>query len=254
MKRTLMTVILAMGCSRQPAPVHPVVATVDGVTIDEKDVELRLRVDNHGPERRTAVDAIVREQLLAARARAVGLDQDPGYLETVSGYKAQLAALERHERAELYFKKEIAAKVTVSPDEARAYFEANKERLATDLHVFQIFVRGEKELQAAQAQLAGGAPFESVGRDLGWMKSVQVPETWRSVIYTMKPGETSGVLKGPKDRYWIIKLVDRRANPDVKFEDVEAQLTDAVKSEKIEALRAQTDRDLRARAKVEYME
>jgi parvulin-like peptidyl-prolyl isomerase len=255
--KKIFVAVLLVGCSRQPPPAHPeVVATVNGVPINEHDVQVRLRADGHGGggERRTVVDGIIREQLISARARELGLDKDPGYLETLRAYQAQLAALERHELSELYFRREIAGKVTVSPDEARAYFDSNRVRIASDVHVLQIFVRGEQELHEAQAKLDAGASFESVARDLGWMKWVQVPESWRAVVYTMKPGEVSGVLKGPKDRYWIIKLVDRRQDDSVTFESVQAQLTDAVKSEKIEALRARTDRELREQARIEYAE
>jgi parvulin-like peptidyl-prolyl isomerase len=216
--KKILLVAVVGACSRQPTPAHPEV--VANVPTNEHEA---------------------REERLAARAREIGLDQDPGYLETVRVHRAQLAAFERHELAELYFRKEIAGKVTVTPDEARAYFDANAVRIASDVHVLQVFVRGEKDLHDVQAKLDAGATFESVALDLGWMKWVQVPEAWRAAVYTMKPGEVSGVLKGPKNRYWIIKLVDRRQDENVTFEAVQAQLTDAVKSEKIEALRARVE-------------
>jgi parvulin-like peptidyl-prolyl isomerase len=133
------------------------------------------------------------------------------------------------------------------------------------VHVWQIFLRHEGEIEAARRELEAGVPFEEAARrrfpnvpasagafwDVGWVRLAQAPEAWRDELAKLEPGATSGVLRGPKNRFWILKLVGRRENPALTFEAVKPAVVEAVRAEKIEARRAEKERELRARAKVE---
>ncbi len=47
-----------------------------------------------------------------------------------------------------------------------------------------------------------------------------------------------------EDRYWIIKLVDKRWNRNVRYEDVETRIKDTLKSKKIQQFQEEFNREL----------
>ncbi len=245
------------------------VATVNGKPLTELDLLYKLKTDSHQdamkPEfRQNVLGLLIRDELVLQRGLELGLDADPSYAEPVRKLEVQLAALRRKQMADLYFRHEIAAKVEVSEAEAKRYFDAHQERISTQLHVLQILRRTRGDIEQAKQALDGGARFEEVARstfpglaegqtpwDLGYLRWVQVPPEWRDAIYAMKPGETSAILTGQKDRFWIVKLVDLRKT-DAQFESEKQGLMEILKSEKLTELRAQAEQQLRARAKIVY--
>ena len=89
--------------------------------------------------------------------------------------------------------------------------------------------------------------------DLGYLRWKQIPESWRNVNYDLNEGEVSGVIRGPNNRFWIIKLIDRRENTKTTFESIKPTILQVLKTEKVEELREKTDKDLRARASIVYL-
>lgn len=269
------------GHSPSPAPASSlrpevvekdVLATVNGTPIREVDVLYKLRSDSHQTEmkpdfRKNLLEGIIREQLAYERAVELGLDSDRSYQEEVRKLEAQLAAVKRKALGDLFFQKEIAAKAEVSDADVKRYFDDHVEWFRTDLHLLQILRRSETSIEEARAALAKGVPFDEVARgdsppppegtqkpwDLGYVKLSQVPEPWQKVAESLKAGETSDVIRGPKDRFWIIKLVARRQGPEVSFEAIQPALASRLKAAKIEELREKTERNLRDRARVVYL-
>jgi hypothetical protein len=66
----------------------------------------------------------------------------------------------------------------------------------------------------------------------------------------MKPGDTSDILRGPKQRAWILKLVERRQNDAVTFESVKGPLIEALQRAKTVEYRKQAIEKLREAANV----
>lgn len=279
----LIVAFSALACgSREPTPnpskgaapavsANDVLATVNGVPIREVDVQLKLKSDMHTSEqnplfRKNALDAIIRQELIRQKASELGLESDPNYQQKTRQLEAQLNAVKRTELGELFFRQQVAGKAAVSEEEAKKYFAENTARIQTELHVFQIlWSKEDASVEQAKKDLDGGARFEDVARrhyptttteqtpwDLGYMKWSQIPDSWRKPIEAMKPGEVSGIIHGPKNRTWIIKLVERRVNPEVTFESVKAPLIENLTSVKIEALREKSERELKEKAKIVY--
>jgi len=248
-----------------------VVARVNGAPITEADVRLKLQNDNHeaaaapASERRKAVlDSLISREILAQKAGSLGLDQDPRYQEGLRKLEAQLVAYRRQELSELLLRRESEKRATPSDDEARAYFEENGKRIRTQVHVLQILRRSEAAITEARSAIERGKSFDEVALgmfpglpegqrpwDLGYLSFSKVPEPWRETVYDMKPGEMSGVLRGPNERFWLVKLVDTRDDPNATFESVkEAVLTD-MKGSRQQRVREDLERELRAGARVE---
>jgi hypothetical protein len=72
------------------------------------------------------------------------------------------------------------------------------------------------------------------------------------VVYDLKPGQHSNIIRGPNRRFWIVKLVGRRENSSLTPADVEKEIKEILKAGKVRQLRAKTLQDLRDQARIEY--
>lgn len=252
-----------------------VLSTVNGTPIGRDDVMYQATIVEGRKQQaltqdylKKVLDGIIRDELIYQRAVALGHDADPGYQSALSLAMVQINAYKRKKLAEVFFRREVTEKAIVSDGEAQAYFAKNALRIRAELHVQQILVRKEAEIKTILKELKQGASFASVARrqfpnlpnlpnlprepwDLGYLTWNQMPESWRNVVYDLKPGEHSGIIRGPNRRFWIVNLVERRENSNLGFADVEKQIKNLLKDAKVEQLRAKTLRDLRDKARIE---
>lgn len=254
-----------------PVPGDEVLARVNGIPIFRSDVKLKLDTSGHetkaSPEsEKNLLEALISREVVAQRARAQGLDKDPEYLDDATKLGAQARGFERQALSELFLRREGARRGAPSEEDARAWFEANKQRVQTELHVYQILRRSEAQATEARNAIQGGKSFEEVAEslipalpdgkkpwDLGFLSFSKVPEPWREWVYELEAGQTSGIIRGPNQRYWIVKVVEKRTNPDTTFESVrEAVVADMGKNGQ-EAARAAVEAELRKSATIEYV-
>jgi len=273
------------GPGAQPAPaavgVTPAAAAagvgealvqVNGVPISREELQAENvptagspdAADRPSPNTQALLFAVVQKELAAQRAVALGLDQDPEYQAQLRQQQAQLAAWKRKQLAALFFRHELQSKAVVGDDEVRAYFDANRERIGTELHLLQIFLRDPTRIEAAKKALDAGRAFADVARDqtpgiperstpwdLGFQRFAQMPPAWLDVVYGLKRGQRSGVIKGPNERFWIVELVDER-KVELGFDEVRDALRAQLQSQKLDALRRAVDSELITGAKVVY--
>lgn len=267
----------ASGSSSSPAGTNraasqAVVARVNGAPITEADVELKMQAPMHeaapmpAEEKKKAVlDNIIGREVMAQRALSLGLDQDPKYQDDLKKLEAQVADFKRTALSELLLRKE-GEKRTPTDDEARAYFTKNEKRLRMQLHVLQILKRSEAEIVEARSMIERGKSFEDVAAsyfpnlpqgqtpwDLGYLPFYKIPEPWRETVYDMKNGEMSGVLRGPSDRYWLVKLIDVREDTAMTFESAKEAVLQDMKANKVQHAREGLEKELRATAKIEIV-
>ncbi len=252
-------------------PTKDVLATVNGTQIGEADVRFALSSGGHNKgvppvHRKNILEVIIRGELICQRAAELGLDANPGYQERLRRMEAQINAFKRKELSALFWR-EIAGGAVISEADAKKCFAENDARIRTELHVWQILRRKEGLIEKALNDIEQGASFEEVARkqfpklpktagvpwDLGYLRWKQVPKAWRNVVYDLKNGEVSGVIRGPNKRFWIIKLIDMRENPDITFESVKPTIMEVLKNARIEELRKKITQDLRAKASIVYL-
>ncbi len=248
-----------------------VFATVNGVKIGEADVRLALSASGHDknktPEhQKNLLRRMIQRELVRQRAVELGLDVSSRYREKLARMEARINAFKRQELSELFWR-ETARNARVGDAEARKYFTDNATRIRTELHVWQLLWRKKSQAERALSDLRQGASFEEVARkrfpklpqaagvpwELGYLKWKQVPKPWWDIVYDLKRGEVSGIIQGPNNRFWIIKLIDNRQDRDITFESSKAIITEVLKSEKVEKLREQINRDLRAQATIVHL-
>lgn len=257
------------------ADARDVVATVNGAPITQLDVRLRLGRDGHkeaqesapsAPQLANVVETVIGEELAAQRAAELGLDADPKYREGLQKLEAQVVAYRRKALSELFWERSVDKSAAPSDAEARQFFEANRRQIGTALRVRQIMRRGEASIEEVRQKLERGARFEEVAAslfpsrrpdetpwDLGWMSWYKLPEAWRKVAYELKPGEVSGVIRGPNDRYWMIEVVDRREDAEVSFDAAKPAILADLRRGRLEAARERARAELREKARIQRL-
>lgn len=270
----VLTSALTLSCNQRQSPsTEGVVATVNGKPITEADLLLNSRKAPGHQAAGTEADSkkvlenIILQELASQRAAELGLDTDPAYLEELRRLEAKLTALKRERLSEVFFQRELIQKTQVSDTEAQQYFAENTARLRTEFKVWQILRRDESQIQQAKNDLAQGMPFEDVAAkqfpnlpatvrkpwEMGYLRWNQVPEAWQSVIYDFKVGQTSDIIRGPNNRFWIIKLIDKRENTGVTFEQIKPMIIGVLKNEKARRFRDKIIRELRDKANIVYV-
>lgn len=283
-RRLLLISVLGLcACERNkpaPAPVPPptvtpalgseVRATVNGVPITGLEVGARLAGAAMGPmgekanaaQQRTALEQAIDEELLAQRALELGYQSQQASDGGVPDAKARESR--RHDLAKQFRMKELLEKAVVTPEETRAWFDAHLARVQAELQVQFIIVHGKATGDAVLASLAKGQSFDEVAlaqfpkapdpkpwavQPMSWF---QVPPPWWAQLDKLEAGKTSGLIADEGDRFWIVRLVDRKPNPAITFEASEPPIAASLRAAKFEARREEVLKELRAKAKIEF--
>ncbi len=138
-------------------------------------------------------------------------------------------------------------------EDCRACYDAHPERFETEEHVRAAHIvrhcsgnaleehAAHAELKEVRAKIEAGEPFESFTRsnndcpddngDLGFFGRGQMVPEFEEVVFSMKPGEVSGVFKTPFGLH-IAKLLDHIPAAPRDFEDVIEEVRDHLVTER----------------------
>lgn len=250
-----------------------VVVEVNGVPLTRDEVGGSARAPGtHGapdaPESESdTLQRMILDELVAQRAVQLGLDQDPTYRQSLREAEARHRVWKRAQLVALFERWQDSQRAEVSEADARAYFAANEARIRAEVRVGQILVRDEATANQCLHDLQSGVSFDDVARrlvpvvvggndrpwELPFVRWNQIPEAWRAPLQTLEPGQITGILRGPNHRFWILKLLDRRAQPEMRFEDVRDEIRQTLQAERAVTLRAGLRDDLRRNAQVNYI-
>jgi parvulin-like peptidyl-prolyl isomerase len=278
--------------------------SVNGVTVTSAEVALArywakleapYQASDDAKVTALAVDKVVADILLASEASAAG--EALGKKETKEGIAAfrnrvggeaayqdvlrvtgasedDLARLvERHRLARRYVEQRIAPAVTVSEDEARAWYEQPGHQVHhfDQIRIRLIFInskegesadaeaKARERIEAAAARIGGGEDFAAVARavsedlsrqiggEIGWISRGAILGQMEDLVWRLDTGATSGVLHGPYG-FALIQIVDRRpAGPspseevrDSVISDLEADRTAQAVAAAVAELRSKT--------------
>lgn len=258
--------------SAEAAAEGKVLARVNGVPITALDLELKLQNDSHEAvpseeRRKNVLEQLITKEVLAQKALLSALDKESKYQEGLKKLEAQVRAYKRQELAELLLKREGEKRSQLTDEDALAYFQKNEKRIRTQVHVLQILRRSEAAIVEVRSAIERGKSFDDAARDLfpnlpegqrpwdlGYLSFYKVPEPWRETVYDMKPGEMSGILRGPNERFWLVKLVDVKEDEGLTFASVKDAILTDMKAGKVQKSRETLERELRAGAKIELVE
>jgi len=246
-----------------------VLATVNSVPITEKDLKQSLKRGAHGeavnPEAsENALQTLVRNELVYQQSLELGLEKNPEYRRKIDEVEAQLRDYKKQELMPVY-RDYIKNKAVVTDSEAKEYFEKNSKRIQTKFHIWQIFYKGgEARIAEDYKDLKSGMSFEKVALrrfpglpkgmkapwDIGYLYWFQLPTPWQGVLDRLEPGQTSEIIKGPNERFWVIKLVDRLLDPKITFATEKGKIIEVLRKQKADELSESMLSQMRKKSKI----
>lgn len=267
------TAVLAAagGCSR-----GDVVATVNRQAITARELDKRVSFFElayghrlKGSEYRTArgqvLDMMIDEEIIIQEARRRRLlptsKQVDAELKRVEDYirnrvfggsqrryedglkKAGLTRddirryVERQLMGDMLYR-QVTAKVTVTPQEVRAYYDKNRAqfREPEQVRLLEIRVNSREDGEKALQELKAGADFKAVaakystdplakrnGGDHGYVTRDRLVQEVADVAFKMKPGETSGIFQSHYALH-IVRVEDKKPGKEYTFDEVKDNL------------------------------
>jgi parvulin-like peptidyl-prolyl isomerase len=176
------------------------------------------------------------------------------------------ARIEKNMMIQTVFSDTVTAKVKVSDEEVKQYYEKNASRFKQpeSVKLRLISAKDEKKAQDILAKLKSGDDFGEIAYnmsedsyrekrgDVGYMhKGRMVPEI-EEAAFKLKIGETSGVINA-ENTWLIIKLEDKKPEHQLPFEEVRDKLKRDLEKERTKELNEKWIADLRAKAKIEVL-
>jgi peptidyl-prolyl cis-trans isomerase C len=241
----LATILAVSSAGRSFAQEDKVIATVGGETITEADLTLALAdLDQQfarlpdDQKRAAALSAVIEIKLLAADAKAKGLDQS-------DDFKRRMAFLQQRALHSEVIGKEVEAKITDEEIRKRYDTETANTPPANEVHARHILVKTKEEAAAVVKQLDGGAKFEDIakekssdagsgtqGGDLGWFGAGQMVPEFEKAAFALEVGAYTKEPVQSQFGWHVIKLEDKRAQQPPAFDQVKEQLRSMLLREK----------------------
>lgn len=245
-----------------------VIAEVNGVAITTEDFKKELellppylkQMAETADGRKEMLDSMVVRELVLQDAQKQGVDKSPEVAARMEDMKKRVVV-------EAYLKKKVEEGANVSDADLQKFYDQNKDKFKTgdQVKASHILVKTEKEAQDVLAQLKGGAKFEDLARkhsvdpagqkggDLGWFgKDAMIPE-FEKVVFAMKEGDISGVVK-TKFGFHVIKLTGKRPAGVLPFAEVKEQLKANLMPQKQQEVFAKVKEELKKSAKLSIKE
>ncbi len=264
----VLAVALALaGCERDhraqapAAPFSPVIAEVNGETITQRDLDAAiamlpesLRQQRADPAvRRQIIERLIRERLLAQKARELGLHLDPEF-------RQKMARIERHLLADAAREWKEDALPEPTEAEIRAWYESHPDAFTTpeQIHARHILVADEAsalkllrhlrrkpdDFAAIAARVSLDDNTRARGGDLNWFpRGVMVP-AFEKVAFSLEKGEIGGPAH-TRFGWHVIQVVDRKPASRQPLDQVRDEIVSILRHRLWEAWIAQLEKSAR---------
>ena len=201
---------------------------------------------------------------IAALRAEYGKDVKEALREQGVDYEKWKADLWENIMIETLIEREVDRRVTVSDAAVKRYYNAHRNEFEKpeQARARQIVVTTESEAQniieileegnvkfSALAKEKSIAPESKKGGDLGYFARGEMPVEF-NIVFDLKPGETSGVVKSPYG-FHVFKLVDKRPAGKRSLQAVYSEIKDALYEEKREQRYRRWLKQLRSSTKFE---
>jgi len=240
------------------------VADVNGTAITTQDFKDEvdrlppyLKPMVQSPEgKKELLDSMVVREIILEQAKKDGVDKSKDVADRLEDLRKRLIV-------ETYLKKKVEQEAQISDAELQKFYDENKDKFKTGEQVkaSHILVKTEKEAQDILAQLKSGENFENLakkystdstaakGGDLGWFsKGAMVPE-FDKVVFGLKEGGLSGIVK-TQFGFHIIKVTGVRSAGIRSFDEVKEQIKTTLLPAKQQEIFQKMKEDLKKNAKV----
>ena len=243
-----------------------IIAKVDGREVTEQD--LHALVQNlgqnaarfSGPEgRKQLVEELITQELFYSDALEKGLDKDAEFIAALDSMKNNLL--------KQYALSKLLSSITVSDEEAEAYFNAHTEMFkpqpsATASHILvstqeeaeKILTEINEGLDFAEAASKySSCPSNARGGDLGQFQKGQMVPEFEEAVFSMQPDEISAPVQ-TQFGFHIIKAGQVNEATDVTFEEVKENVKRHCAQVKSNEIYLNKQTELKAKYPVEIIE
>jgi len=201
-------------------------------------------------------ESVINQKLLYNEASKLNLDKNAAVQKQIEEARKEIIIKE-------FLRREIEDKVVVSDEDAKKYYEANKDKFkeSEKIKVSHILVETEADANDILAKLNGGADFAALakekstcpskekGGELGLISKGQTVPEFENAAFALQAGQVSGVVKS-QFGYHIIKVTEKEPEKLLSFNDVKDQLKQMLLADKQKERFEQILKDLKDKNKV----
>lgn len=233
---------------------------VGDVVLTRNDFNNLLPADHNAEfnerEKRDYLQRWVEIELLYQEALARGLKEDPRVRERIH-------KLEKEFLADHLLFLEMRERVRVTDREIEQYFQKHRREYTREYRVRHILLNSREKAEEVRNMIGSRSfsylanrysvdPEAGRGGDLGYLtKGNMIPEL-EEAVFSMEPGEVSGIIKS-RFGYHILKLVgSREALGKIHMEDVRGEIMNYLIMKKREQAYEEFLRHLRQKIGVSY--
>ncbi len=202
--------------------------------------------------KRKLLDGMISNKVLAMEASRLKLDEDPlvqhGINMLVEQAMARLAI------------QHIKEGITIKEDDIKKYYEKNQEEFKQPEKVWasHILVNKKRDAKKILKKIKSGKDFSQLasenstciskdqGGDLGWFSRGKMAPAFEKAAFSLKKGETSGVVKS-QFGYHIIKLKDRSEAGVMGFRKASKVIEKKIKSQRVKLERIRLKEKLKVK-------
>jgi parvulin-like peptidyl-prolyl isomerase len=166
-----------------------------------------------------------------------------------------------------FIKNIIVPRITISDKTLKEYYDEHKQNFVypARFRIQQITLKNMDEAKDALDNLKNGADFSweakrkstdsaaPKGGDRGWLTVAELPEPLREIIFNLKPGDISSVIK-IDSRYMIVRLIGKTDEEVEEFNKVKNDVYRACYAEQINNLYNEYVNRLKKEAMIEIYE
>jgi peptidyl-prolyl cis-trans isomerase C len=223
-----------------------VLAEVSGATITTEDFKKELEnlppylkpMTETAEGKKEMLETMVIRELILQQAKKDGVDKSQLVADKLEDIKKRLIV-------EAYLKKKVEEQANISDADLQKFYDENKDKFKSgdQIKASHILVKDEKLAQEILGKLKAGGSFEELakknsmdsagakGGDLGWFSKGSMLPEFEKAAFSLKEGETSGIVK-TKFGFHIIKLTGKRAAGQRDFAEVKDQIKAALQPTK----------------------
>ena len=254
--------MFALSC-RKSAPPPGVIASVGTRTITLDDFTRYLErnagatLSQLAPQAATALlYQQIEEILLSEKAAQKGINVSKATVAEAMRNDPGSTAVEKEDelRRTRLLAEETAKLPPAAESEIDDYFQKHPEefRSGEQVHARQILVHTDADAAAALKELQGGETFEAVskkyskapnaarGGDIGLVERGQLPKIFEDVIFTLKPGSISPVVKSDPNFFHIFKVDELRPAGNFTLDQAKPLIEEKLREERLRTAIDQT--------------
>jgi peptidyl-prolyl cis-trans isomerase C len=224
-----------------------------------------------------ADDREVDEQIATLKKR---FPSEADFAKTLSSMNLTEAELKAQYKQDMAIKKlidqQIASKVTVTDQEAKAFYDANPDLFKSPetVRASHILIqvpqnaseadkaKAREQITAIQKRLQKGEDFAAVaketsqcpssakGGDLDYFSRGQMVGPFEEAAFSLKPGEMSGIVE-TQFGYHLIKVTDKKDAGVVPYDEIKEKIEQHLKQQKVNQEMGQYLAGLKSKVKIE---